>query len=73
MMLLSLVDTESVPERWKIWAMLTRSDWPVSTASSAFAGSQARVNSGPLGAEPTVTLATFGPPASSVTFSPSSA
>ncbi len=28
-MLLSFQETESVPERWKIWAMLTRSHWPV--------------------------------------------
>ena len=71
-MLLSFQLTESVPDRWKICAMLTRSDWPVSTAWSAF-GTHASVNSGPFGADPTVTFATFGPPASKVTLSPSSA
>jgi len=65
-MLLSFQDTERVPERWKIWAMLTRSQLPLSTATSAL-GTQPRVNSGPSGAQPTVMLATFGPPSRSVT------
>ena len=48
----SFQETDSVPERWKIWAMFTRFE-PASRACSTL-GSQAMVNSGPSGADPTV-------------------
>ena len=56
--------TDSVPERWKIWAMSTRSE-PASRASRTL-GTQEIVNSGPSGAEPTCCGTTVGPPSSIV-------
>jgi hypothetical protein len=53
-------ETDSVPERWKIWAMSTRSE-PPSRASRTF-GTQEIVNSGPSGCEPTACGITSGPP-----------
>ncbi len=53
-------DTDRVPERWKIWAMSTRSE-PSSRACRTF-GTHEIVNSGPSGCEPTACGMTFGPP-----------
>ncbi len=63
--------TDSVPERWKIWAMLMRSE-PCSRASRTF-GTQLIVNSGPSGAEPAACGMTSGPPGMMLTVSPSAA
>ncbi len=57
--------TDRVPERWKIWAMSTRSE-PASRASSTF-GTHEIVNSGPSGAEPTCCGTTVGPPSTNST------
>src|SRR6476646_5149497 len=59
-MLLDFHDTDRVPERWKIWAMSTRSE-PPSRASSTF-GTHEIVNSGPVGWDPTAWGTTSGPP-----------
>ncbi len=59
---LSAQVTESVAERWKTWAICTRSE-PDSRASSTF-GTQAMVNSGPSAADPTCCGTTSPPPGS---------
>ena len=61
---LSFQATDRVPERWKIWAMSTRSE-PASRASRTF-GTHEIVNSGPSGAEPTCCGTTVGPPSTNV-------
>ena len=58
-------------ERWKTWAMSTRSD-PASRASRTF-GTQLIVNSGPSAAEPTCCGTTVGPPGTISTVRPSAA
>ena len=57
--------TERVPERWKTWAMSTRSE-PLSRASRTL-GTQLIVNSGPSFADPTCCGTTSGPPGTIVT------
>ena len=57
--------TDRVPERWKTWAMSTRSE-PDSRASRTF-GTHEMVNSGPSGAEPTCCGTTVGPPSTNST------
>ncbi len=59
-MSLSFQVTLRVPERWKIWAMSTRSE-PDSRASRTL-GTHEIVNSGPSGAEPTCWGTIVGPP-----------
>ena len=68
-MLAALNEAIRVPERWKIWAIETRSV-PPSRDWSMF-GSQAVPMSAPPVAT-TWTLLTFGPPSSSETSSPRS-
>ncbi len=68
-MLLSLNETIRVPDRWKIWAIVTRSvppsrDWSV-------LGTQETPRSAPPDAT-TCRLLTSGPPARIVTFRPAS-
>ncbi len=63
---LSFQATDRVPERWKIWAMSTRSE-PDSRASRTL-GTHEIVNSGPSGAEPTCCGTTVGPPSRNSTF-----
>ena len=66
----SFHDTDRVPERWKIWAMLTRSDAGVPLRASRTLGTQLIVNSGPSAAEPTCCGMTSGPPSRISTSSP---
>ena len=66
----SFHETDSVPERWKIWAMSTRSDAGVPSRASSTFGTQLIVNSGPSAAEPTACGMTSGPPSSIVTLRP---
>ena len=68
-MFVSFQETDCVPERWKIWAMSTRSEG-CSRASRTF-GTQEIVNSGPFAAEPTCCGTTSGPPGTIVTVRPS--
>ena len=64
-------DTDSVPERWKTWAMLTRSDAGEPSRAWRTLGTQAMVNSGPFSAEPAACGTTSGPPGTRVRSSPS--
>ena len=66
----SFHDTDSVPERWKIWAMLTRSDAGLPSRASSTLGTQLIVNSGPSAAEPTCCGMTSGPPSTIVDVEP---
>ena len=72
-MLLSFQLTESVPDRWKICAMSTRSEGSAAARASSTFGTQLIVNSGPLAAEPACCGMTSGPPGTIVTSRPSSA
>ena len=71
-MLESFQDTDSVPERWKIWAMLTRSDGGVPTLASRTFGTHEIVNSGPSAADPATCGARSGLAGTNVTLRPSS-
>ena len=66
----SFHDTDSVPERWKIWAMLTRSDAGLPSRASRTLGTQLIVNSGPSAAEPAACGMTSGPPSTIVSLIP---
>ena len=59
----SFHDTDFVPERWKIWAMFTRSDGGVPSLASRTFGTHEIVNSGPSAAEPATCGMTSGLPA----------
>ena len=63
-------DTDSVPERWKTWAMSTRSDAGLPIRASSTFGTQLIVNSGPSAAEPAACGMTSGPPGTIVSLMP---
>ena len=68
----SVHDTDKVPDRWKTWAMFTRSDGGVPLRASSTFGTHEIVNSGPSAAEPATCGAMSGLAGTNVTLSPSS-